>query len=108
MGDEAESHRIIDAREREDAFLEKAVMEGDMRVENNTATVPGTPNVNFPAPTTVTPPTPRMEPASLQASSKDDTVTSSHEEMLDDNYVHEIVNQDQEMYDAIDDVSNWW
>ena len=47
-------------------------------------------------PPTVTPPTPRMEsmnPAPI-----------THEEILDENYFHEVVNQDQEMYDAIDAV----
>ena len=32
--DETHAHRVLDAREREDAFLENAVREGDMSKEN--------------------------------------------------------------------------
>ena len=48
MDDEAEAHRIIDAREREDAFLEKAIMEGDIRVDNSVAAAPNTPTTGSP------------------------------------------------------------
>ena len=96
MDDEAEAHRSIDAREREDAFLEKAIMEGDIRVDNNVAAAPNTPMTGSPMPPTVTPPTPRMESM--------DPAPITHEEVLDENDFHEIINQDQEMYDAIEAV----
>ena len=99
MGDESEAHRIIDARDREDAFLEKAIMEGDMRVDNNVTAAPNTSLSGTPTPPTVTPPTPRMESMNPVPITP---IPFTHNESLEENDFHDIVNQDQEMYDAID------
>ena len=40
MDDERESHRITDAREREDAFLENSIRGGDTHIDNNVANTP--------------------------------------------------------------------
>ena len=97
MEDESEARRIIDAREKDDAFREKDIMEGDVRVDNNVAAAPSTPMASSPVPPMVAPPTPRMEPV--------DTTPITHAEILDENECHGIVvNQDQEMYDAIDTI----
>ena len=40
MDDEKESHRITDARDREDAFLENSIREGDTHIDNNVVKTP--------------------------------------------------------------------
>ena len=105
MDDPSEAHRIVDAKEREDAFLENAVREGDTHIENNSAVTPRSDLHED----VVTPATPRMsapssdpvhgsigEPPRLQKP------PMSYEDMLEENDFHDMVNQDQEMYDAIE------
>ena len=81
---------------KKNAFFEKAIMEGDVQVDNNVAAARCTPVANFRIPPMVTPPPLKMEPV--------DSTPVTHEEMLDENNCHEITNQNQKMHYANDAV----
>ena len=77
--DENEAHRMIEAQEREDAFLENAIREGDTHVENNSAVSPRSdmPDASVPPATPIMPPVaesstePRVEAVNAPMSYED-------------------------------------
>ena len=98
--DESQAHRISDAREREDAFLENAVREGDLSKGNeidesvDMATPP-----NPVAPATVTPPTPVAD-TSEEVEQGHQRI--SHEDTIMEDDFYKEVDADQEMYADIE------
>ena len=101
MGDDKESHRIRDAKDREDAFLENAVRQGDIRQDKDEEverpTSPITPTAITPT-ASVTPATP------TEQENEASNAPISYEDILMENDFHDVVNQDQAMYDDINSV----
>ena len=95
-----EAYRILDAREREDAFIENAIRERDTHVENND--VP-TPQAEPPA--TATPPAPfttaQVDDSMVNDPNNANDAPMSYEDMLLENNFRDVVNQKQEMYEDI-------
>ena len=88
--DETQSHRVIDAKEREDAFLENAIREADVD------------RVNPPA--TQMPKTPIETPVTPKEPMPDEEVKMTHEDILMENNFHDVVNseaKDDDMYEEI-------
>lgn len=94
--DEKESHRITDARDREDAFIENTIREGDTHVDNNAASSPCE-EIHTPV---AQPITPELQVRSQRMPNAVNAPTS-YEDMLNENMFHDVANQDQDMYDAI-------
>ena len=97
MGDDKESHRIKDARDREDAFLENAVRQGDLRQNKEEEdTVQATPI------------TPTNQSIGIEQHvsqpATEDQAPISYEDILMENDFHDAVNQGQAMYDDINSV----
>lgn len=111
--DDPQAHRIIDAREREDAYLENTTRETDID-RNEKVNGPAIKNADV-----LLPPTPTGPPA---PSSQDEPVSNSgvnasitREDLPLENNFHDVVNNDladQEMYDEIrslpSDAETWW
>ena len=112
--DETQAHRVLDARGREDAFLENAVGEGDVskenRVEEPMAIEPPLITPDF----LPTPDTPRPAPH-IPLSDKDERdkhlsfeevvaggAPISYKDILNGNNFHDVVNAEQETYDEIE------
>lgn len=96
LEDESQSNRIKEARAREDAYLEQQIREADApRIQaQNGEKVKAVPSVNAetigaPEPTT-------MEPEA--------DARMHWEDILNENNFHEIVNDDEEMYNAIENI----
>ena len=105
LEDESQSNRIKDARAREDAFLEQKVREAheaskSVRQEVESAINAPNPNVH------VNPPTPiSIDQTDAQIDVQPTQTPMSWEDMLQENNFHDIVNDDEEMYGEIGDVS---
>ena len=93
MGDDKESHRIRDAKDREDAFLENAVRQGDVRQDKDEEVErpmsPITPTAITPT-ASVTPATP------TEQENEASNAPISYEDILMENDFHDVVNQDQQ------------
>ena len=115
LEDEIGSNRVKDAKNREDAYLERKVMEGDndpMRVKLNQPIVgPGSVEVSksqdaknlfFSKLTKQNDPA----PSAIKAGNSQEIMRpepSNWDEALKENNFHEIVNDDADMYEQIDD-----
>ena len=101
MGDDKESHRIKDAKDREDAFLENAVRQGDVRQDKDEEAEKRMSPIT---PTAINP-TASISPATPTA--QENEVSHApifYEDILMQNDFHDVVNQDQAMYDDINSV----
>ena len=102
--DETQAHRVLDARERKNVFLENAMREGDVSKENKVqepmedGQAPITPSLM------ATPATPRPAPH-IPLSDKDERDKHLNFEAMvagDTTNFHDAVDTDQDMYDEIE------
>ena len=100
LADELGSNRVKDARARGDAYLEQTVRAADEASKAESLQVPARVENVKAVRRSVEPETP-IDPA-VQATNTSREM--SWEDELDENSFHDIVNDDSEMYDAIDGI----
>ena len=101
--DEIGDNRVKAARERENAWLEKQVREGDS--SKTTSIPPAAPATPEEAPVDAqsASATPQAAPMDINDDRQDRSMDHWNERLQEDNF-HEVVNEDDQMYDAIEAV----
>ena len=100
LADELGSNRVKDARAREDAYLEQAVRAADEASKAEASQIPARVEVALDERRSVEPATP-IGPAAPATNTSEGM---TREDILNENNFHDVVNDDTEMYDAIDSI----
>ena len=100
LADDLGSNRVKDARAREEAYLEHAVRQADEANRNSTMRMPVINEHIQEAEGTAAPDT----PVNAAASMPNDFEELTWEERLAESDFHDVVNDDSDMYDAIDNI----